>query len=73
MDWACALSPHRNFNHEASHGFIQLKIFLSALGMGVVASHAGLTDGPVGVDGLKVGLAPLRDRSGHDPFGVCAQ
>ena len=63
-----ALSPHRNFDHEAPHGLIQLEIFPGALGVGVVASHAGWTYGRVGVDGLEVGLISLGDRSGHYLF-----
>lgn len=53
---AQALSGQWNLDHHSAHDLVHLEVFLRAPGMCVVAADAGLADGAIGIDGLKIGL-----------------
>ena len=53
------LSDQWNFDHQSAHDLVHLEVFLRALGMRVVAADAGLADGAIGIDRLKIGLIAI--------------
>ena len=67
------LFPQGNFDHQAAHDVIRLKVLLGTVRMGIVTAYAGLADGAVRVDGLEIGLIADLERTGGRPFWMLTQ
>ena len=52
------LFPQRNFDHQAAHDVIHLKVLLRAVWMGVVTANAGLADGAVRLGSVRYLVMP---------------
>src|SRR4029434_10939282 len=63
----------RNLDDQPSHDVVHREVLLLAGGMAVVTAHTGLTDGAIGVDGLKISPVSPLYRSGHRTLGMFAE